>query len=92
MPVEKFRSAEAMQAAPVTASGAAAFDRFLRHCARYWAISPRVYPRGVFKFRSIEDAQAARQRVASRQADRQSSARPATTRERKQYESRDPAN
>lgn len=64
MPVEKFRSAEAMQAAPVLSSGAATFDRFLRHCARYWKISPRHYPRGVFKFRSIDDAQAARQRVA----------------------------
>lgn len=63
MPVEKFRSAEAMQGSPVAAPGAAAFDRFLRHCARYWAISPRVYPRGVFKFRSIEEAQAARHRV-----------------------------
>ena len=64
MPVEKFRSAEEMQEAPVAASGAGAFDRFLRHCARYRAISPRVYPRGVFKFRSIEEAQSARQRVA----------------------------
>jgi antitoxin (DNA-binding transcriptional repressor) of toxin-antitoxin stability system len=36
----------------------------LRHCARFRAIAPRVYPRGVFKFRSIEEAQAARQRVA----------------------------
>ena len=32
------------------------FDRFLRHCARYWKIAPRVYPRGVFKFRSVEEA------------------------------------
>jgi hypothetical protein len=36
------------------------FDQFLRHCARYWQLSPRVYPRGVFKFRSIEDAEASR--------------------------------
>lgn len=64
MPVEKFRSAEEMQRAPAAASTAAAFDRFLRHCARYWKIAPRIYPRGVFKFRSIEDAQAARDRVA----------------------------
>ena len=59
-----------MQEAPVAASDAEAFDRFLRHCARYWAIAPRVYPRGVFKFRSIEEAQAARQRVATRDASR----------------------
>ena len=30
-------------------------DRFMRHCARYRALSPRIYPRGVFKFRSVED-------------------------------------
>jgi hypothetical protein len=57
--VQKFRSAEEMQAAPADA-GASDFDLFLRHCARYWALVPRRYPRGVFRFRSIEDAQAAR--------------------------------
>jgi hypothetical protein len=36
------------------------FERFLRHCARYWTIAPRHYPRGVFKFRTIEEAQKAR--------------------------------
>ncbi len=67
MPVEKFRSAEEMQRTPAAAGAVTAFDRFLRHCARYWKLSPRVYPRGVFKFRSIEEAQAARERVALRQ-------------------------
>jgi hypothetical protein len=33
---------------------------FLRHCARYRALSRRIYPRGVFKFRSLAEAQAAR--------------------------------
>ncbi len=66
MPVQKFRSVEAMNAAPAPASAGPPFERFLRHCARYWAIAPREYPRGVFKFRSIEEAQAARQRVAQR--------------------------
>ena len=60
--VQKFRSIEEMNAAPVATPEAADFERFLRHCARYWAIAPRVYPRGVFKFRTIEDAQRARQR------------------------------
>jgi hypothetical protein len=59
--VQKFRSGEAMNDAPVVA-GDADFDRFLRHCARYWALAPRTYPRGVFKFRRIEDAQQARDR------------------------------
>lgn len=56
MPVQKFRSIEEMNAADLRSSGEADFERFLRHCARYWKIAPRVYPRGVFKFRSIRDA------------------------------------
>jgi hypothetical protein len=57
--VEKFRSGEAMNAAPPI-PGETDFDRFLRHCARFWALAPRTYPRGVFKFRTIEEAQQAR--------------------------------
>ena len=56
MPVQKFRSIEDMNEARPLQTGPANFDRFLRHCARYWAIAPKVYPRGVFKFRSIEEA------------------------------------
>ena len=63
MAVEKYRSAEEMQAAPPATGSAVSFDRFLRHCARYRSLAPATYPRGVFKFRSIEEAQAARQRV-----------------------------
>ena len=65
MPVQKFRSAEEMQAAPVQVVYGDAFDRFVRHCTRYRAIAPRTYPRGVFRFRTIEEAQAARERVAN---------------------------
>ena len=57
MPVQKFRSIEDMNDAPPRQPGPADFDRFLRHCARYWAMAPKVYPRGVFGFRRIEDAQ-----------------------------------
>lgn len=60
MPVQKFRSIEEMNNAPVLANGEPDFERFLRHCARYWAIAPKRYPRGVFKFRTIEEAQKAR--------------------------------
>lgn len=56
MPVQKFRTIEEMNAAAVRASTESDFDRFLRHCARYWKIAPKVYPRGVLKFRRIEDA------------------------------------
>jgi hypothetical protein len=68
--VQKFRSVEEMARAPVIGGALgdqATFERFVRHCARYWAISPRTYPRGVFKFRNIEEAQAARDRVAAEQ-------------------------
>jgi len=64
MPVEKFRSGEEMNAAPIRAGAGNSFDRFVRHCSRYWKIFPRRYPRGVLKFRTIEEAQAARDRIA----------------------------
>lgn len=58
--VERFRSVDDMNRAPVRASEPADADRFFRQCARYWSASPRRYPRGVFKFRSIDEAEAAR--------------------------------
>lgn len=61
MPVQKFRSVEDMNKAPLRRSRPEDFEGFLRHCARYWAIAPRTYPRGVFKFRTIEEAQQARE-------------------------------
>lgn len=61
MPVQKFRSIEEMNNAPVLKSRMPDFERFLRLCARYWLIAPQKYPRGVFKFRSIEEAQKARE-------------------------------
>jgi hypothetical protein len=61
MPVQKFRSIEEMNnARRINSTGSDSFERFLRLCARYWAIAPKRYPRGVFKFRSIEEAQNAR--------------------------------
>jgi hypothetical protein len=65
VPVQKFRSIEEMNKAPVLESRGSDFERFVRHCARWWAIAPKRYPRGVFKFRSIEEAQKARERHSS---------------------------
>ncbi len=65
MPVQRFRSGEEMNAAPIRVPSGDSFDRFVRHCARYRALFPRRYPRGVFRFRTIEEAQAARERVAN---------------------------
>lgn len=60
MRVQKFRSIEEMNKAPEPASQVPPFERFIRLCAHYRAIAPKRYPRGVFKFRSIEEAQKAR--------------------------------
>jgi hypothetical protein len=65
MTVERFHSVEEMNAAPVVTSSDAGFERFARHCERYWHIAPRVYPRGVFRFRSLAEAQAAREQVSA---------------------------
>jgi hypothetical protein len=61
MSVEKFRSIEEMNLALDHEDARNSFERFVRHCARYRLISRRNNPRGVFKFRSIEEAQTARQ-------------------------------
>ena len=63
--MQKFRSIEEMNRAPVLPAKGEGFERFLRHCARYWAIAPKVYPRGVFRFRTIEDAQRSRRRTGA---------------------------
>jgi hypothetical protein len=61
--VERFRTIDEMAAAPVIVPPGEGFERFARQCARYWKIAPRVYPRGVFRFRALAEAQAARERV-----------------------------
>lgn len=71
MPVQKFRSVEEMP--PV--DGCESLDEeCLRRIAKLWArssaFSPRIYPRGVFKFRSLEEAQQARERVTQENIDR----------------------
>ena len=62
--VQRFRSLEEMGAAPVVNSGAeSGFERFARQCARYYALARPVFPRGVFRFRSLGEGQAARARI-----------------------------
>ncbi len=63
MTVERFRTIEEMAAAPVVVAPGEGFERFARQCARYWKIAPRIYPRGVFRFRTLAEAQAARERI-----------------------------
>ena len=62
--VQRFRSLEEMGRAAVIVPPGDGFERFARHCARYFACAPRIYPRGVFRFHTIEEARAARERVA----------------------------
>ena len=62
MRVQKFRSIEEMNKAPVLELEGSNFERFLRLCSRWWAIAPKQYLRGVFKFRTIEEAQEARKK------------------------------
>jgi hypothetical protein len=61
--VQRFRTIADMNAAPIIVPPGKGFERFARHCRRYWSISPRVYPRGVFRFRTLAEAQAAREQV-----------------------------
>lgn len=80
MPVERFRTIEEMGAAPIRVrNNDDSFDRFIRHCARFQRIHPRRYPRGVFRFRTLEEAQAARARVA-REGKDQPGSQPGTPR------------
>lgn len=60
MPVQRFRSIEEMNAAPVRRRPDDGFERFVRHCARYRPFARRPRTRGVFRFRSLEEAQRAR--------------------------------
>lgn len=67
MPIQKFRSVADMPR-PL---GEEIRDNaeLRRRIAALWArsarISPRVYPRGVFKFRSLEEAHQAREQVTT---------------------------
>lgn len=64
MPIKKFRSvAEMPRVLPCEPLSAEHIARIARLWARASAMSPRIYPRGVFKFRSLEEAQAARDQV-----------------------------
>ena len=64
MPIQKFRSVEEMpRVPPCETLDAACLRRIAKLWARDAAVSPRIYPRGVFKFRSLEEAQAAWERV-----------------------------
>ncbi len=64
MPVQKFRSIDEMARAPILVRQEDGFERFVRHCARCLQLAPRHYPRGVFRFRTLAEAQAARRNTS----------------------------
>lgn len=64
MPIQKFRSLDEMQRALWRhPSGPVPLERIRRLWSRSRHIRPRVYPHGVFKYRTIEEAQQARRRA-----------------------------
>jgi len=66
MPIQKFRNLDAMRKALWQSSSGEDLPRRIRRLwARSVAISPRVYPRGVFKYRSLEEAQRAREQMVT---------------------------
>lgn len=64
MPIRKFRSIEEMDKAQSDLwcePGEECFRRIARLWKRSAQINPRKFPKGVFKFRSVEEAQAQRE-------------------------------
>jgi hypothetical protein len=74
MPVQKFRNLDEMRRALWREGMGAPVRVFLKRAAELWArtakISPRQYPRGVFKFHNLEEAQAARERITEENIER----------------------
>lgn len=71
MPIRKFRDLDEMR----RSLWCKELDQdCIRRIAALWArsseMSPRVYPSGVFKFRNLEEAQAARERVTKENIER----------------------
>ena len=74
MTVQRFRTIEEMASATLLVPPGEGFERFARQCRRFWKIAPRAYPRGVFRFRTLAEAQAARERVTDENVARQRAA------------------
>ena len=66
MAVQKFRTIEEMNAAPPPERDDDV-ARFLRHALRFRRLSRQAWRPGVQKFRTIEEAQQARERASSRE-------------------------
>lgn len=60
MGVQRFRSLEEMNSAPIPRIHTDSFEHFIRHNETLHSLAPRSLPKGVFKYRSLEEAQRAR--------------------------------
>ena len=60
MGVQKFRTIEEMNAAPTRRIEHDAFDRFIEHCETFRRLGRVEYRPGVWRFRTLEEAQDAR--------------------------------
>jgi hypothetical protein len=58
--VQRFRSLEEMNAAPIPRVSANAFERFIEHCELFRTLGRVEYQPGVRRFRTLEEAQRAR--------------------------------
>ena len=64
MPVTKFRSLDEARAAQWSEGGSEENLRRLRFVLKFWSrLRPRRVPHGVFRYRSIEEANAAEERL-----------------------------
>lgn len=61
MGVQRFRSLEEMNAATIPRRRTDCFEHFIRHNQTLRGMAPRSLPAGVFKYRSLEEAQRGRE-------------------------------
>lgn len=65
MPVQRFPSISDWNDATVPSPKSGGFERFIRHNALLRRLSTFSHPRGVYRYRTIEEAQQARESMAA---------------------------
>lgn len=70
MGVQRFRSLEEMNAAPLPRRRTDCFEHFIRHNETLRSLAPRSLRAGVFKYRSLEEAQRGREALLAKQRKR----------------------
>lgn len=66
MGVQRFRSLEEMNAAPIPRRRTDCFEHFIRQNQTLREMAPRSLPTGVFKYRSLEEAQRGREALLAK--------------------------